>query len=146
MHVQTILSSNVERELSNRLEKGQTFNVTHRSTNFGNDDINIIATHPLDYRLYLVGDVRNDLNCLSQKLPLPLFLNDREVDLTSCIVAVASECARCKSFVVSQIKIRFTPIIQHINLAVLVWTHRAWIDIDVGIQFLHPDAEPTLFQ
>src|SRR3954468_17253501 len=48
-----------------------------------------------------------------------------------------------ETLVVPKIEIGFGAIIQHIDLAVLKWTHRSRIDIEIGIEFLKNDAQPA---
>ena len=45
-----------------------------------------------------------------------------------------------------QIEIRFTAIVEHVDLAVLIGTHGSRIDVDVGIQLLHPDCEAPVLK
>ena len=50
-----------------------------------------------------------------------------------------------KTLVVSEIKIRFSTIICHKYFTVLIRTHGAWIDVDIGIELLNGDfMSPSL--
>ncbi len=128
------------------LEEWQALYVAHRATYLGDHNIHVITTHPLDHGFDLIGDVRNHLNSLAKELAFPLFLNDRQVDLSGCVVAVSGESTRCEPLVVPQVQVGLTAVVQHVNFAVLVRTHGPGIDIDIRIQLLHPHSEATLFQ
>ena len=90
--------------------------------------------------------MRNHLHRFSKKLPIAFLVDDRLVDLARGVVAVTRQLASCKTLIVAEIEIRLAPIIQNIDLAMLLWTHGPWIDVDIRIQFLHPYSKPTLLQ
>src|SRR5438067_1331620 len=48
--------------------------------------------------------------------------------------------------VVTQVEVRLRPVVEHVHLAVLVGAHRARIDIQIRIEFLHPDLQPASLQ
>lgn len=96
--------------------------------------------------LDLVGHVRNHLHRLAQELATPLLVDDRLVDLAGGVVGVSRERAGSESFVVAQVQIGFASVVQHEDLAVLVGAHRSGIDVQVGVQLLHPNAQSATFQ
>src|ERR1700685_2809959 len=58
----------------------------------------------------------------------------------------AGELRGSKSFVVPQVQVGFRTVVGDVHLAVLVRTHRAGIDVQVGIALLQGNPEPTTFQ
>ena len=46
----------------------------------------------------------------------------------------------------AQVEVGFAAVVQHVDFAVLVGAHGARIDVDIGVELLHADAEPALFQ
>src|SRR5678815_2150673 len=91
----------------------------------------------MDCGFDFIGHVRNDLDCLSQIVPSPFLLDDGLVDAPGCEVVTTRELGMGVPLVVSQIKIGFSAVIGDIDFTVLVWTHRAWIHIQVGIELEH---------
>jgi hypothetical protein len=51
-----------------------------------------------------------------------------------------------ETFVVTKVEVSFAAVIKHIDLTVLVWAHCPWVDIDIRVEFLHFDAQPTRFE
>ena len=51
-----------------------------------------------------------------------------------------------EAFVVTQIEISFGAVVSDEYLAVLERAHRAWIDVDVGIQLNHADSQAARLQ
>ncbi len=47
-----------------------------------------------------------------------------------------------ESFVVAEVEVGLGPVVEDVDLAVLVRRHRSRIDVDVRVELLHADAEP----
>ena len=45
-----------------------------------------------------------------------------------------------------EVEIGFGPVLRHIDLAVLIRGHRAWVDVEVGVVFLMEDLETPALQ
>ena len=94
----------------------------------------------MDNALDLIRDVRDDLNGFPKKLTTSFLLDYLLVDLPCGVVAVPRERTVGKSLVMTKVEVGFAPIVENVNLTMLVGTHRSRIDIDIGIELLHPDA------
>ena len=46
----------------------------------------------------------------------------------------------------AEVEVGFGPVIQHINLAVLIRAHRARIDVQIRIKFLEGDFEAAILE
>ena len=90
--------------------------------------------------------MRNHLDGLAQEFTLPFLLDHRHVDLAGGVVGIPGQRTIGESFVMTKVQVGLTSVIQHVNLAMLVGTHGAWIHVDVGIQFLHLDFQATPFK
>ena len=88
----------------------------------------------------------NHLDRLAKELTATLFLDNVQVNLPSRIVRITSQRTVRESLVVSQVEIGLTSIVQNVNLTVLIGAHGAGVYVNVGIQLLHFDFEPTPFQ
>ena len=81
VHVTDVLSSHLASELTNRFEKGNDLDVTDRSADFSDDDVDVVSREPQYARFDLVGDVRNDLHGTAEVVAAALFGDDGRVDL-----------------------------------------------------------------
>ena len=90
--------------------------------------------------------MRNDLNRLAQILAATLFGNDAAVDSPRRPVAVSRKRRMRESLVMAKVEVGLAPVVQNVDLAVLVRTHRARIDVNVGVKLLHPDRKPAVLQ
>ncbi len=79
VNVKTILLADIERELANRFQEWQAFDVADRAADFGDDHVDdssaasLARCNALDF----VGDVRNHLHGLAQELAAAFLVDDR---------------------------------------------------------------------
>ena len=73
-------------KLTNRFEKGLTFNIADRATDLSDDHINIVAANALDALLDFISDMRDDLNRLSQKFTSALLFNHAQIYLSGGVI------------------------------------------------------------
>ncbi len=90
-----------------------------------------------------VGDVRDHLDRATEVLATALGRQDRLVDRSGRRVRVAGQELVGESLVVTEIQVGLAPVLGHEHLAVLERVHRAGVDVDVRVQLLHGDPEPT---
>ncbi len=144
--VKAVLLAHVEGELADGLQERLAFDIAHRAADFGDDDIDVGAVGLGQRGLDLVGDVRNDLHGLAEEFAPPLLVDHGKIDLARGVVRVAVQRRVGEPLVVAQVEVGFAAVVQHVDFAVLIGAHRARIDVDIGIELLHADAEPALFQ
>ena len=46
----------------------------------------------------------------------------------------------------AQVEVGFRAVVEDVDLAMLVRTHRAGIDVDVGVELLEADAQPAMLE
>ena len=131
--------------LTNGFQKRQRLDVSHRAANLDDHDIHVVRDLA-KCRLDLVGDVRDHLHRLAQKIAAALLRQDRFVNTAGGPVVIARQLGRGKPFVVSLVQIGFPAVIGDVNFAVLIRTHGPGIDVQVGIAFLEGDSEAPAFQ
>ena len=66
MQITHIVTSGFVAELTDGLEEGQNLNVAHCSAHFRDDNICVLSRDALNAAFDFIGDVRNDLHCLSE--------------------------------------------------------------------------------
>ncbi len=76
----------------------------------------------------------NDLDRSPEVVAAALLGDDRFVDLAGGHVGRAGEHHFGETFVMTQVQIGLGTIVGHEDLAVLVRTHRARIDVDIGVE------------
>ncbi len=135
-----------ERELSHRLQKGQALDIPDRATEFGDQHIHIVFAALVNPFFDFVGHVGDDLDGGSEIVAAPFFLNDPLVNLSGGQVVEAAEFARGETLVVPEVEVGLGPVVQDIHLSVLEWAHRARVDVQVWIELLQADLEPTLLK
>ena len=146
VNVERISATNVLLELTNRFDEGQRLDVTHRSPNFNDYDIDIIASEPKDSLLDLVGDVRDHLHGATEIVAAALSCDHGGVDATGRDVRRLGEVHINEAFVVTKVEIRLCAVIGDVDLAVLVRRHGAWVDVEIRIELDDGDAQATRFK
>ena len=143
-----IFLTNLERVLPECFEEKQSLHVAHGAADFSDEhiDIRIFFRDFVNARLDLIGHMRNELHGLAQILAAPLFADYRVEDLTRGKVVHPRQHAGGEALVVTKVEVGLRTIVEHIDLAVLVRRHGAWIDIEIGIEFLHQHLEPAVFE
>ena len=97
------------------------------------------AHPPLD----LVGDVRDDLHGVAQVLAAAFARDNLRVDLAGGDVGRLAEVDVEETLVVADVEVGLGAVIGDEDLAVLERVHRARVDVEIGVELLHHDAQPA---
>jgi hypothetical protein len=145
--VEAVLAAHVEGKLADCLKEGQPLDVADGPADLGDHDVDVIADQLHHRRLDLVGHVRDHLDGLPLVgLPLPLLLDDREVDLAGREVAVAGQRGVGEPLIMAEVQVGLPSVVEDVDLAVLIRAHRAGVDVDVRVELLEPDPQPPMLQ
>ena len=126
-------------ELPNGLEEGQPLDVTHRSADFAQHEIDFILAKGNEF-LDLVSDMRDHLNRLAEIVAASFLFENVRVDPTRRD-RIRRPCRHVREpLVMSKVEVSLGPVIGDINLTMLEWRHRAGIDIEIGIELSQPDG------
>ncbi len=87
----------------------------------------------------------NNLDSSAQIFSGPLLFDDRLVDLPRGDGVGPAQFCGGESAIVAEVEIGFCTVVGDIDLAVLIGTHRAGIDIEVGIDLYHLHGKATRF-
>ena len=129
-----ILFSNLMLELSDGFQKRLAFNITHRTTYFDNGNSGIfICKVTIETTFDLICDMRDHLNGTT------LLLQNRPVNRAGGNVGIFIQIFIDESLIMSKIQIGFCTILRDKNFTMLDRVHRAGINIDIRIKFLHGD-------
>ena len=88
----------------------------------------------------------DDLDGGAQVVAAPFFRDDRVINLPGGDVAVGAGGHAGEAFIMAQVQVRLRAVVRHIDLAVLKRAHRAGVNVDIGIAFLHGDLQPAGLQ
>ncbi len=146
VHEEHVIASDVLGVLANRFQERKALDVADGSADFGDHDVDVVAAHPRNHGFDFVGDVRDDLDGLAKEAAFAFFFDDGQIDLAGRVVAVTRQRAAGETLVVPEVQIRFTAVVEHIDFAMLIGAHRPRVDVDIGIQLLHANAQSTRFE
>jgi hypothetical protein len=145
MDIERVLATNVLAQLSDRLEVGLALDIADGAADFDEHDVDALR-HRADRILDLVGDMRDDLDGAPEVLAAALLLNHREINFSRRPVVVAGRDLVGEPLVVPEVQVRFGAVVGDKHLPVLVWAHRARIDVDVGIELLECNLVAVAFE
>ena len=145
MHEQRVLTTNIYRQLTNRFEERQGFDIPYGTADFNQHNVMPFATGK-DTLFNGVSDVWDDLHGRAQVVTTALFTQNVRVDTASRKVVTTGHFGTDETLVVAKIQIGFSAVFSNEHFPVLGWAHGAWIDVDVRIQFHHGHIEATGFK
>ena len=142
-----VVHAHTELELTQCLDEWSTFDVTHSSTQFNDTNLWFLAqlvhrnsSNTLDPALNGVGHMWNHLDCFTQVVSLTFSFNHMRVDFTRGDVVVTRQSDVEISFVVTQIQINFTSVIQDKTLTMLERRHSSRVNVHVRVDFDGSDS------
>ena len=134
-------------ELASGLDERLALDVAHRAADFGNNDIGVrLARDAIEALFNSVGHMRNNLHGATQEIAATLAGDEALIDRALGEVGVAREAFVDKALVMAQVKVAFMAIVGHEHLAMLKRAHRARVDVEVRVDFLHGHMVSAGFQ
>ena len=137
MHVHRTLAAKLVRLLADSLEEGQALDVAHRAADLAKDEIHIPRVGG-DERLDRIGHVRDDLDRRAEIVAPPLALDHVLVDAPGRDVVALVRRHAGEAFVMTEIQVGLRAVVGHVDLAVLGRTHRAGVDVEIGVELAEP--------
>ena len=142
MDVERIVRADFLLDLADGLEERLALDIADRTADLRDDDISAVCLrHVVDLLLDLVRDVRDDLHGMTLILTVTLLVQNGPVHLTGGDIAPVIQGLVDEALVVTEVEVGLRTIIRDKDLAVLVRTHRARIDVDIRIEFLDRDLD-----
>ena len=133
-----VLMADVVLELADRLKERLALDVADRTADLNDRDLCLIRRIiAVETALDFICNVRNDLHCASAVIAAPLFLKNGPVNLSGGDIRIFIQALVDKTLIVAKIQVGLSTVIGHEYFAVLDWVHRAWVNIDVRVKFLH---------
>ena len=145
MHQQRVCTAQFKLELTDCLKEGLTLDVSGSATDLNHSHLGV--TGPFnDAPFDLVGNVRDNLYRATQVVAAPLFAQHGVIHPASREVIRAAHHGACEALIVAQIQVRLRPVVSDEHFAVLKRTHRAGVDVDVGVKFEEGDFQTAGFE
>ena len=142
MHKQAILAPHLSRKFAYRLNKVRPLKITYCTTNLDNMHISTKMLRVIDKSLlHQARHVWHQLHSLATKFAGALIVNQTLIELPRSPDRVTTHFLIQEAFIVSQIKIRLSPIIRHETLTMLARVQESCIYIKIRVTFLHRNFE-----
>ena len=124
-------------QLSDGFEKGLTFDVADGAANLRDNEVErTFGGIEEDTTLDFVGDVRHNLDGLTEVVATTFALDDAEVDAPRSDTVVACGLDAGEAFIVPQVEVGLHAVGSDVAFAVLVGVECAGVDVDVGVELL----------
>ena len=147
MEKDTVSGAHLGGHLADGLQKGLAFDVPHGASHLGDDHIGPGGpAHGVEEGFDLVGDVGDHLDGAAQVVPSALLVQKGPVDLAGGEIAEPVEVFVDEPFVVPQIQVGLRPVLGDKDLPVLVGTHGAGVNVQIGVQLLGGHFISPVFQ
>src|SRR5690606_17130152 len=150
VHEGRVIATDAQTHMTHGFEKRQRLDNAHGAADLNNGHINcnvpggLGAAH--DDILDFVRDVRNDLYRLAQVIAAAFLAQDRFVNLPGGEVVHLAHARRDEALVVAEVKVGFCAVFSHEHFAVLKGAHGAGVDVDIGVELEHGDAQAAGFE
>src|SRR5690606_20641913 len=145
--VERLVAPDVGAKLADRLKEWLTLDVPDRPADLDDHHVRLrFLADERDPALDLVGDVRDHLDRAAEIVPASLLADHFGVNLAGRDVAGAVEVFVDEPLVVPQVEVGLGAVCRDEHFAVLVWAHRAGIDVEIGVQLLDDDLQPARFE
>ncbi len=146
MDVADVVTADVTPELADGLNEGHDLDVTHRPADLDDDDVDVLVGQAPDPVLDLVGDVRDDLDGAAEEVTTALLLDHRTVDASRRRVRALGKVLVDEALVVAEVQVRLAAVLGNEDLTVLPRVHGPRVDVDVGVELAHRDAEAAALE
>ena len=141
------VASHLPSQLSDGFHKGGTLDVTYRAANLRDDKVEMfVLSILLDASLYLVRNVRNNLNRLAKIVAMAFLVDDCLIDAARRYRVVTGCLDVRKALIMTKVKVRLHTVCRHVALSVFVRIECAWVDVNVGVELLNGDLVATSLQ
>ena len=138
MDEQRVMAAQITAHLTNCLNKGQRFNITHHAADLHDDHIKIMGSQIIgDGAFDLIGNVRNNLYGIAAEVAGAFPVQNTAVNATQSGAGITREADIHKTLIMAHGQVGFHTVVGHKNLAVLIRIHQPVIGIKISIQALY---------
>ena len=133
VNIDDMAARQVVAELADRLEERQAFDVADGAADFDQHEIDALVAFQ-DELLDRVGDVRDHLHRRAEEIAMALLGDQFLVDAPGGDVVVAVGVSAGETLVMAEVEVGLGAVVGDEHLAVLRRTHRAGIDVQIGVE------------
>ena len=90
--------------------------------------------------------MRNNLNGFAEVFAAAFLRDNVRVDLACREIRELVEILVDKTLIVTEVEVGFSAVLGYVDLAVLIRTHCAWVDVDVWVELLSRDLKTARFE
>ena len=145
MHESGGIATRPQAQLPSGFEEWQRLDVADGAADLDQRDVETLRA-TVDVVLDLVGDMWNDLHRLAEIFAAAFLADHRFINLAGREVVHLAHLGADEPLVVAQIQIGLRTIVGDEDFTMLERTHRAGVDIDVGIELQKGDFEAARFE
>ena len=127
--------------LADGFEEGERFDVADGAADFDDGDVGAVGGDLAHGVFDFVGDVGDDLDGFAEVVAAALFEDDLLVDAAGGEVVVARERRVGEALVVAEVEVGLSAVVGDKDLAVLEGRHGSGVDVEVGVELHHVDAQ-----
>src|SRR4029078_6141984 len=131
--VDCVIARQIVAELADRLEVRESLDVADGSAYLAQDEVKAIIP-VTDEILDGIGDMRDDLDRCPKIIAAPLARENVLIDAAGGDGVMARGRAAGEAVGVAEVEVGFRAVIGHKDFAMLIWRHRAWVDVEIGIE------------
>ena len=143
---EAVVAADVVAGLAGRLQERQRLDVADGAADLRDHHVDLGLAHRQDAFLDLVGDVRDHLHGVAEVVAAALLGDHARVDLAGRDIGDLAEVGVEEPLVVADVEIGLGAVVGHEDLAVLERVHRAGVDVEIGVEFLHRHPETAAQQ
>ena len=139
MNVHNVLSADVVAYLADSFKERCGLDIADCTAYFGDNYVGSLCAavgNAVDAVLYLIRNVGDNLNGAAEVVAAALLVEDCPVYLTGGDVAVHRKVLVNEALVVTEVEVCLSAVVGDEYFAVLIGTHRARVNIDIGVEFL----------
>ena len=147
VNVSNVISSLFRSDLTYCLKERRRLNISDCAADLCDDHIGIAVLCETVYLvLYLICDVRNDLNRAAEIIAAAFLGDDVPVNFTRCDVGVYRKILINEALVVTKVKVGLRTVIGNENFSVLIGRHSAGVNVYVWVKLLDSYLIAALFE
>src|SRR3974390_267704 len=133
MNIDRVAARQIIPELTERPKIGQALDIADGAADLTQDEVEFIVAIANEV-LNGIGDVRNNLDRRAEVIAAPLLRENFLIDSAGRNIVLARRRTASKTLVMTQVEIGLGTVIGDKNFAMLIWRHRARVDVQIGVK------------
>ena len=132
-------------DLSDRFEERQSFDIADGAADLAQHEVKAVIVVE-DEVLDGIGYVRNHLDGRAEVVAASLLGEDVLIDAPGRDVVGLACGPPGETLVMAKVEVGLGAIVGYEHFAVLIWRHRSWVEVEIGIELAQPDLVAARLQ